>query len=365
MKVINYGSKYEIYPNDLKTFDQLPKGTYTVEFNPMSGFSLSKINNFVQKEPKIYGNHGVKVDKALKTFEIINRSLGIILSGDKGVGKSIFAQLLAERCTDNNLPVIIVKKAYPGIADYIESIDQEVLVLFDEFEKMFDSRKDGIEPQENLLGLLDGVSQKKKLFVITVNNLHRVNEFMINRQGRFHYHIRFGYLGHEEITEYLKDKLPSEYYGEIDNVVRFASRVPMNYDCLRAIAFELSLGLTFAEAIADLNILNTDGQRYDITLDLVNGDNGKSLSIINDKNETLDLFDESVTYGHYVDGIGYIRVNFSSSDIESNGGELIVRAENVELSETELVDAMDDLNIRVGDLRLKKSAQANYHYHAV
>lgn len=365
MKVINYGSKYEIYPNDLKTFDQLPKGTYTVEFNPMSGFSLSKINNFVQKEPKIYGNHGVKVDKALKTFEIINRSLGIILSGDKGVGKSIFAQLLAERCTDNNLPVIIVKKAYPGIADYIESIDQEVLVLFDEFEKMFDDRKDGIEPQENLLGLLDGVSQKKKLFVITVNNLRRVNEFMINRPGRFHYHIRFGYLGREEITEYLKDKLPSEYYGEIDSVVRFANRVPMNYDCLRAIAFELSLGLTFAEAIADLNILNTEGQKYDITLDLVNDDNGKTISVINDKHELMDLFTDVVKYGHYIDGVGYIQIRFSPSDIETNDNELIVRSENIEIIETELTDAMDELDISVGDLHLKKSAQTNYHYHAV
>lgn len=365
MKVINYGSKYEIYPNDLKTFDQLPKGTYTVEFNPMAGFSLLKINDFEQKEPKIYGNHDIKVAKTLNSFDSVNRSLGIILSGDKGVGKSIFAQLLAEQCTDKGLPVIIVKKAYPGIADYIESIDQEVLVMFDEFEKMFDSRKDGIEPQENLLGLLDGVSQKKKLFVITVNHLHRVNEFMINRPGRFHYHIRFGYLGSEEITEYLQDKLPAEYYGEIESVIRFASRVPLNYDCLRAIAFELSFGYTFAEAIADLNIINNDRQGYDITLDLLDKENGNTLPTINDKGEYLDLFSERVTYDHYLEGVGYLKITFSSADIETIGSEMVVKSGNITIEESELSSALDGLDIGVGDLRMKKTAQNNYHYHAV
>ena len=48
MKVINYGSKYEIYPDDLKTHDKLPTGTYEILFNQMSGLSLSKVSNFKQ-----------------------------------------------------------------------------------------------------------------------------------------------------------------------------------------------------------------------------------------------------------------------------------------------------------------------------
>lgn len=35
------------------------------------------------------------------------------------------------------IPLIVVDKFIPGIASYIESIDQEVMVLFDEFDKTF------------------------------------------------------------------------------------------------------------------------------------------------------------------------------------------------------------------------------------
>ena len=46
-------------------------------------------------EAKIYGVHTEKVFKVLNSFEKVNRSLGVILSGDKGIGKSLFAKLLA------------------------------------------------------------------------------------------------------------------------------------------------------------------------------------------------------------------------------------------------------------------------------
>ena len=92
----------------------------------------------------------------------------------------------------------------------------------------------------------DGMSGGKKLFVITCNSLHKLSEFLINRPGRFHYHFRFDYPNADEIREYMTDKIPTEMHGEIDAVIAFAARVRLNYDCLRAIAFELSTGLSFA-----------------------------------------------------------------------------------------------------------------------
>ena len=63
MRVIGYGSNFEIYGNDLQTYDKLPAGTYAVKFNPMSGFSLKKVDDFKQLEEKVYGNHAEKIDK--------------------------------------------------------------------------------------------------------------------------------------------------------------------------------------------------------------------------------------------------------------------------------------------------------------
>lgn len=184
-------------------------------------------------------------------------------------------------------PVIIIDQFIPGIANYIESIDQGAVFLFDEFDKTFGDIRAGdneANPQARLLSLFDGTAQGKKLFIITCNSLHRLSEFLVNRPGRFHYHFRFNYPTPEEISEYLKDKLGSRYQKEIDKVVLFSKKVSLNYDCLRAISFELSLGEPFESVIQDLNILNVDAEGYDITLYCKDG------TVMTAKNQRLDLF---------------------------------------------------------------------------
>ena len=80
----------------------------------------------------------------------------------------MFARMLAEKGNKAGLPLIIVDMAIPGVADFISSISQECIVLFDEFEKIFrEDSKDDEHPQEELLSLFDGVDSGKKLFVIT------------------------------------------------------------------------------------------------------------------------------------------------------------------------------------------------------
>ena len=124
------------------------------------------------------------------------------------------------------------------------------MILFDEFDKTFSSPYE----QNDLLSLFDGTSRNKKLFVITCNNLDSLSSFLVNRPGRFHYHICFKYPTSEDIVKYLKDKLDEKYWGEIPKVVKRATAIKTNYDTLRAIAYELQQGWSFEEAIEDLNI---------------------------------------------------------------------------------------------------------------
>ena len=113
-------------------------------------------------------------------------------------------------------------------------------------------------------------------------------DYLVNRPGRFHYHFRFAYPSHREITEYLQDKLNPEFYSEIEEVVKFSSKVNLNYDCLRAIAFELNMGIPFEEAITDLNILNLRNQNYELTLYCKN-------DIVCKANWSMDMFsDEAI-----------------------------------------------------------------------
>lgn len=324
MKIISHGSNYEIYPNELRTYDKLPAATYVVRFNPMSGFSLERIEDFENMEDKIYGAHAQKIIKVKKAFQSMERSLGVILSGDKGIGKSLFTQLFSEEVIKElDMPVILVNRAFPGIADYIESIDQESLILFDEFEKVFDSRKEGTESQDSLLGLFDGSSQRKRIYMITINNMHQVNEFMINRPGRFHYHFRFDYPDSTEIITYLKDKVPVEYHAQIESVVKFGRRVKLNYDCLRAISFELSMGTSFGDAILDLNILNIAEQKFNIEVQF------EKEPTIRLTNFGMDLFKEQDYFAYYENG-EEVSIFFNPKDLITDLDNLRLPVDKIE-----------------------------------
>lgn len=285
MNVVNSGSEYIIYGDDLKTFSMLPGGTYSLEFNKMRGFFLESFPN-INIDEKVYGVHEAKLNKVFNTFSNFSRSLGIILSGDKGIGKSLFAKMIASESIKRGMPVIIVNRYIPGVADYIASIEQECVILFDEFDKTF-KISDGHNPQDEMLTLFDGVVSGKKMYIITCNKLNNLNDYLVNRPGRFHYHFRFNYPTPDEIRDYMKDKVAEEYWGEIENVVMFSKRALINFDCLRAISFEINSGSTFAEAIKDLNIVNTDPKTFDASIRFANGK-----SITTRISET-DLFDSS------------------------------------------------------------------------
>ena len=294
MKAIQTGTIYRVYDDSMQTHNKLPAQAYLTCFDPQSGPFLKKYSDLKVSE-KVYGVHSEKVDKVLNSFKIFNRNLGVILSGDKGIGKSLFSKLLSIKAIESGYPLIIVNSYFPGVGEYLAEIDQEVVVLFDEFDKTFElseqSRRDSDgekrSPQTEMLTLFDGVAQGKKLFVVTCNDINALSKFIVNRPGRFHYHFRFEYPTAAEIEEYLIDSLDTDKAKEeIKNVVAFSQKTKLNYDCLRSIAFELNLGLTFKEAIKDLNILNIEYEHYTLAIYM---SNGARLVV---KNRTLDLFND-------------------------------------------------------------------------
>ena len=228
MKAIKIGTKVEIYNDAVVTYNELSARSYIVRFEKMTGFYLEEYPDIQVKEDKVYGERLKKVQKVLRSYEKFDRNLGVILSGYKGIGKSMFARLLSEAAVKNGIPIIVADQYIPGIASYIETIDQNVMVLFDEFDKTFADVKpvEGeVEPQAALLGLFDGIAQGKKLFVITCNDIRKLNEFIVNRPGRFHYHFRFDYPSADEILTYLSDQLESARHNVIDSIVSFSRSI--------------------------------------------------------------------------------------------------------------------------------------------
>ena len=367
MKVVNVGREYTVHDDSLKTYNELPAQVYRLRFNKFKGFYFESCSDFEIKEPKIYGELRSKVDKTFKGFEISNKNFGVILSGAKGIGKSLFAKLLSRKAVENDLPVIIIDEAYRGIPDVIEDIDQECVVLFDEFDKVFPRNlkdDDGGNVQDMLLSMFDGMSNGKKLSIITCNELNKLSDYLINRPGRFHYHFRFGYPSIDEVELYMKDKLKPEFYDEIDKIKNFATRIDLNYDCLSAIAFEINTGISFGEAIKDLNILNFGEETYNIIMLTKDGNvfnrDHVQLDMFKDKNHSIYLFDSN--------NRDIINIAFKPSDFvvdpntSSNvlAGELVVCRPN---SYWDDADDYDDFkNISVDKVIAVKPKRSDLHY---
>ena len=319
MKIVCTGNTYRIYGDDLKTYDKLPVGTYEVCFHPMQGFWLEKKDDIVLTE-KIYGVHEAKAEKILNSFALTDRNLGVILSGNKGIGKSLTAKLMVQKAVERGIPVILVNDCIKGVASYIADIKQEVVVLFDEFDKTFkiNKRDENGGNQDEFLTLFDGLDCGKKLFIVTCNSLSDLSDYLVNRPGRFHYHLRFNYPSIDEIKEYLSDKLDPKYYNQIEDVVKFSNVTDLNYDCLRAIAFELNLGNSFSEAIKDLNITNYENDsRYDIICILANGQRSTR------KNCYVDLNRDEADLSFNFPGLkDYVHIEFDPSMCKWDSAEM-------------------------------------------
>ena len=252
---------------EVAVLSQLPAKIYTIKSNSMQGLYLEVYSDkFEINEQKLYGEAPKKVNKIIRTYDLANRNTGVIMSGDKGLGKTLCSKVLCNKMIEKNYPVILCDKPFSGIADFLHKIEQECVVLFDEFEKHFtfkhDNGDEDDKPQEQFLTLFDGVDTGKKLFIVTCNDTYKLNDFFLNRPGRFHYHIEFDFPTSEEIREYMMDNCIDD--NNIEAIITFARFRPLNYDSLRAIAFELHNGYDFKDAIADLNILMISSTEYRI-----------------------------------------------------------------------------------------------------
>ena len=140
---IETGGHVRVYDDTVRTHPTFPPGTYRVSFAPKEGFSLVRIDDLTVGAERVYGGRDRKVAKIFRSYALSDRSLGVMLSGDKGIGKSLFLRMVAEAARDQGLPVVVVSEDHDGIVEFLDSLD-ECLIVFDEFEKIFPAGRRGI-----------------------------------------------------------------------------------------------------------------------------------------------------------------------------------------------------------------------------
>lgn len=245
----------------------LPPSNYVVKYNEQGGFFyLEEIDKFTELT-RYYGDIVKNATRIMNTYADRSGTTGVMLSGEKGSGKTQLAKLLSIEGYKLGYPTIIINTDFVGdtFNKFIQDIDQNAIILFDEFEKVFDSKK-----QEQILTLLDGTYPSKKLFVLTCNDKYRVDNHMRNRPGRIYYMLDFVGLSAEFIIEYCEENLINKQY--ITQIVDLASLYnAFNFDMLKALIEEMNRYdetpqqvLTMLNARPDQDSFN---QRFKVKLD--------------------------------------------------------------------------------------------------
>jgi len=233
--------------------ETLPVGTYTVLFDDKCcQYFLERIDDFEIKG-KIYGKAIRRADRILRTFDSRSASTGVLLSGEKGSGKTLLAKKICADAAAKGISTLVINQAWVGerFNAFIQLIDQPTIVMFDEFEKVYDNKED--RNQEYLLTLLDGVYPSKKLFLLTCNEERKIDSNFLNRPGRIFYAIKFGGLDADFIQEYCEDNLDAkEYIPQICSISSLFDH--FNFDMLKAMVEEMNrYGETPDEVLEMLN----------------------------------------------------------------------------------------------------------------
>ena len=218
-----------------QSFDQLPVGTYIIKETPFGELFLETVDDFTVTF-KRYGDNIANTNRIVDTFDKRDVSTGVLLAGEKGSGKSLLAKTVSMRSAELGYPTLIINEPRCGehFNQFIQSINQPCVVVFDEFEKVYDS-----DSQEKILTLLDGVFPTKKLFILTANNIWAIDQHMRNRPGRIFYLFEFDGLSVEFINEYCEDNLADKQY--IEKICNLSAMYDnFNFDMLKALVEEMN-----------------------------------------------------------------------------------------------------------------------------
>lgn len=221
---------------DLDMHNQLPAGNFIVVEDPLTErLYLQQVEDFTVPS-KLYGNIEARARRVLNTYRDRTGSTGALFSGEKGSGKTQLARLIAVYAARLGIPCVIINQPWVGdeFNRLVQSISQECVFFFDEFEKVYDSQE-----QKQVLTLLDGVFPSKKLFLLTCNDKWLIDDHMRNRPGRIFYLLDFRGLDQDFIDQYCQDVLVNKsHIPTLKQIAQMFSE--FNFDMLKAIVEEMN-----------------------------------------------------------------------------------------------------------------------------
>jgi ATPase family associated with various cellular activities (AAA) len=269
---------------------------YNLAFDDRKGHFLERTSDSFEFQHKIYGVEKELIERTVKTYNNTNRNLGILLNGVKGTGKTVTSKLIANEIP---VPVIVINSLTPGMIEYINSIQQDIIIFIDEYEKTFKERHD-------LLTIMDGVltTEHRKFFILTTNETY-INDNLLQRPGRIRYFKTFGNLKPSVVEEIVDDFLVHKQFKK--QVIKFVSSLELiTIDIVKSIVEEVNIHEESPEAFKDIfNCKKITGRYnvYELTPNATGGFNETKVydSVKLNRSELL-RGDEHVGDSYYIDG---------------------------------------------------------------
>lgn len=182
---------------------------------------------------KLYGDMESNAIRFWTTFATSTTSLGVMLTGQSGTGKTELAKVLSNIAISAGLPVVVVTdlKATIETVNFLNNL-KDVIILFDEYSKNFDSNL-----QDKMLTMFSSINGYKKMYIITENDKNTISRFIRNRPGRVLYHIDYSRVKEDVIIEYCADKKVDEAFGS-ELLKLYAKSTIFSFDHMQALVGE-------------------------------------------------------------------------------------------------------------------------------
>lgn len=342
----------------LNVHDVLPPGNYVIQKTPENVLYLHRVEDF-QHPNKIYGDNNKIAQRILDTFKARPAGTGVLLSGEKGSGKTLLARTVCINAASEGVPTIIINASWHGdtFFAFLAAITQPCIILFDEFEKIYDTKKN---EQDHILTLLDGVFASKKLFILTCNDRFGINTNMINRPGRIFYAKEFGGLDEAFIREYSENNLNDR--TQMDSIVRITNLFSeFNFDMLKALIEEMN---RYNESTSDALALLNVSPAYDYAKYKVNILLGSGEAVVNEHTSPSEIKNPL----GLKDGLGF-RVYTRSTEKESDDSDddgMPLKSQNIRFYPSDVISADGEKMVmrnKNGDvLNLTKEKFTDYNW---
>lgn len=327
---LNNGGEYT--HNSLpKNNDLLEPFIYELDFYPppRGMFYLNKISESFNLPDKVYDVENELIERTITVFNNTNKNFGIAFNGLKGTGKTVTAKII---CNTLKLPVILINKPFVNIGSFINEINQDVILMFDEFEKIYNlenwRESDTKINISELLSLMDGVftSNHKRLFIFTSNELILPNPLQ-SRPSRIRYIKQFGNLSLQAIKEITNDLLINKEL-RLEFIALVSDLQYITIDILK-------------EMINEINIFNRVDKKF---FDIFN------INYCEYKQEIIDSTNNELLFTDYSGTKKFIK----NTTIYSNDLNVHLKILDVNEDKIELIKLTDNQKIKGSIIKIKE-----------